>query len=265
MFVLLSKTLPLLVYPLGLACLLIVAALGLQKRPGWQRAILILAVSLLWIFSTRWVPFALARSLEWQNIPRGELPSADVIIVLGGGTESQQYPRATVELNSAGDRVLYAAYLYKQGKAAHILVSGGSIDWLNARAASPAQDMLEALGIMGVPASAIWLEDQSLNTYENALFGAKILKAKGITQALLVTSAMHMPRALGLFRAQGIQAIAAPTDFKVTQADWERLWKPDLQTQLINALPEVGNLGLTSAVMKEYLGLVVYRWKGWMQ
>ena len=60
----------------------------------------------------------------------------DAIVVLGGGTESEQFPRPMVEVNSAGDRVLYAGKLYKEGKAPYILLSGGNISWYNSRVGS---------------------------------------------------------------------------------------------------------------------------------
>jgi hypothetical protein len=71
MFIFLSKFLPPLLYPLGLACLSILVALLLQKRPRLQRGVLLLALSLLWVGGNRWAAMALLRPLEWRYLPQG--------------------------------------------------------------------------------------------------------------------------------------------------------------------------------------------------
>ena len=91
--------------------------------------------------------------------------------------------------------------------------------------------------MLNVPEDALWYETKSLNTYENALHTRQILDKNGISHIVLVTSAVHMPRALALFEKQGFSVIPAPTDYNVTQADWDRLWEPNLTTQLFNILP----------------------------
>ena len=111
MFVYLSKLLPLLVYPLGLACILLILALALAKHPRWRRGLVIAALALLWLGSNRWVSYGLARSLEWRHLPPDTAPRAAAVVVLGGGTESADPPRPMTEINDAGDRVLYAARL----------------------------------------------------------------------------------------------------------------------------------------------------------
>jgi len=263
MFVLLSKLLPPLVYPLGLAFGLILLAVFLQRKPRLQRVVLVMVLVLLWLGSNRWVSTFLTRSVEWQYLPLKELPHADVIVLLGGGTDPAIYPRSTVELNGAGDRVFYAAWLYRQGAADHILASGGRIEWLDAGSRPVAEDMADILVMLGVPREAIWLEGASRNTAENASESAKILQDKGITRIILVTSAFHMPRAVPLFEHQGLEVIPAPTDYSVTQADWESLTEPNLPAQILNLLPTADNLSTTTHVLKEYLGMLVYRLRGW--
>jgi uncharacterized SAM-binding protein YcdF (DUF218 family) len=263
MFLFLSKFLPIFVYPVGLAVVLLVAGLLLRKKPRWLISCVIIALAILWLGGNSWVATSLVRSLEWRYLPPQELPKAEVIVLLSGGTQGATYPRPIVELNGAGDRVIYAAWLYHQGVAPHLLLTGGDIQWLGT-AETPAEDMLIFLEMLGVPPEAIWLETESLNTYENALFSRRILEEKGIDRIVLVTSAMHMPRSVALFEKQGFEVIPAPTDFSVTQEKWDNLWKLDLVTQLFNFLPGVGNLEDTTGVMKEYIGMLVYRLRGWM-
>jgi uncharacterized SAM-binding protein YcdF (DUF218 family) len=263
MFVFLSKFLPQFVYPVGLATVLIILALIFQNRKKWQNVVIISALVVLFIAGNQWVAFSLTRSLEWQHLPPAEIPPAEVIVVLGGGTEPSQSPRPIVELNSAGDRVLYAAWLYQAAKAPHLLLSGSYIDWLDDVESTPAGQMAAVLKIMGVPESALWLEPESLNTYENAVNCAAILAEKDINRIILITSATHMPRALALFEAQGLEVIPAPTDFKITEENWQALWQPNLSAQLTQLLPNVANLSMTTTALKEYLGIFVYRLRGW--
>ncbi len=261
MAIFLSKFLPLLVYPVGLACLLLAGAL-ITRRRGALTAFAAAALVVLLLAGNRWVAAGLARSLEWQYLPLETVPQAEAIVVLGGGTEPSQYPRSGVEVNAAGDRVLYAAQLYREGRAPRILLSGGSIAWQDGTGSSPAQDMAEIMRQLNVPPEAIWLENLSQNTEENAAFGAAMLKEKGVTRILLVTSAMHMPRAVALFQAQGLEVIPAPVDYTITEQGWANLTSGGWQQWIINCLPTSGNLSLTTNVLKEYFGLLVYRLRG---
>jgi uncharacterized SAM-binding protein YcdF (DUF218 family) len=144
-----------------------------------------------------------------------------------------------------------------------LLLTGGAIDWMNENE-PPAQDMAEVLGMLGIPEDALWTESESRNTYENALFSRKVLAEKGIERIILVTSAMHMPRAVALFEKQGFDVIPAPADYNITQVGWDRLWDRNLTTQLFNLLPSVANLNSTTSALKEYIGIVVYSLRGWL-
>lgn len=264
MFVFLSKLLPPLIYPIGLVTLLLIVGLSLRKHKHWQTAANGLALAVILISGNSWVAVSLARSLEWRYLPEGELPQAEAIVVLGGGTVSAQPPRQTVEVNGAGDRMLYAAKLYHDGKAPLLLLSGGSIEWLDARQSSIAEEMAEVLQWLAVPPKAMILQDRSRNTYEDAVYSAQILKERGITRILLVTSAMHMPRSVALFEKQGLQVIPAPTDYTVSEEQWKSITTFNLQAQLIALIPSAGNLNLTTSALKEYVGMLVYWLRGWM-
>jgi uncharacterized SAM-binding protein YcdF (DUF218 family) len=264
MFIFFSKLLPQFIYPVGLVIVLLILALIFKRRRNWQTGFLLLALGLLWLGGNRWLAVSLTRSLEWQYLPEHNLPSAEVIVILGGGTDPMVYPRQTAELNSAGDRVFYGAYLFHQGKGEKLLLSGGRIDWMDGSTSTPADEMTTILTLMGVPSEAIIREDRSLNTYENAINCAEILREMGVEQVILVTSALHMPRSVALFKHQGLDVIPAPTDFRVTEADLNNLENAIWQNILINLFPDVGNLNQTTAVLKEYIGMWMYRIRGWM-
>ena len=254
----LSKLLPLLVYPLGLVWILLLAALALQKRLSWQRTALWLAFALIWLGGNSWVSAALTRALEWRYLPPEDLPRAPVIVVLSGVTFPAEYPRSTVEISGGGDRVIYAAYLYHQGVAPHVLVSGGNVP-LVGTGSTDAEDMALLLEMLGVPREAVWLETRSRNTAENARYSWEFLAERGIIRIVLVTSARHMPRAVKLFERQGFEVIPAPTDYSVTRASWERLWAPDWGAQFLRLFPTVSNLNRTTGALKELLGIAYAR------
>lgn len=262
MFVFLSKFLPLFIFPLGLIALLLI--LALLWRRGRKIAI-ILALIVLWLGSSRYVAYALVRSLESRYpAPTGDL-RADAIVVLGGGTRGSDPPRPMTEVNEAGDRLLYGARLYHDGAAPVILVTGGSIEWLTPEGISPeANDMSALMEMLGTPPESLWLEARSRNTYENALYSREMLAEEGMNDILLVTSAMHMPRSVPLFEAQGLQVTPAPTDFLVSDAEWRHLWRGGPTATLINLLPNVEYLTYTTRALKEYIGLAVYGLRGWL-
>lgn len=264
MFLFLSKLLPLLIYPLGLSCfLLIVALILLWKQPRIAAGAIGLALLILLVSSNSWVSQSLVRSLEWQNIPNGELPKATAIVVLGGGTKAPIPPRPWVDVSEAGDRILYGALLYRQEKAPWLILSGGRIQW-DGKQPPESADMAEIAAAMGVPESAILQDPTSLNTYQNAVNVRHILQEKKLTgKVLLVTSALHMPRSLRVFQRQGIEAIAAPTDFWVSQQDVNPS-KTTIQASILGLIPDTQSLQKFTQALKEYIGIVVYRLRGWL-
>ncbi|BAZ52549.1 hypothetical protein NIES4103_52130 [Nostoc sp. NIES-4103] len=263
MFLYLSKLLPLFFYPLGLASiLLVVAFVTLWKRPRIAAGAIALSLILLLFSSNAWVAKSLVRSLEWQNLPPTQMPNAEAIVVLGGATKSALPPRPSVDLSESGDRVIYAAQLYRQKKAPIIILSGGRIDWRGSGLAESA-DMADILTSIGIPSQALVQESESLNTYQNAVNVKKILETRGIRKVLLVTSAMHMPRSLKIFQRQGIDVIAAPTDFLVSQAEIEELGSTP-KAAILNLLPDTGNLNQFTSALKEYIGSFIYHLRGWL-
>ncbi|HEY9844619.1 MAG TPA: YdcF family protein, partial [Candidatus Caenarcaniphilales bacterium] len=161
-----------------------------------------------------------------------------------------------------GDRALYGAKLYREGKAPRVILSGGRIQWRSGGGPPEATDMAQIIQTMGVPAAAIVQEPYSRNTHENAVNVRRILDAQGIPhRVLLVTSALHMPRSLLIFKRQGIDAIAAPTDFLITDYD---LAPNSLQGALLDSLPDADELQRSTRALKEYVGLAVYWLRGWL-
>lgn len=221
---------------------------GQYRRPG----VLCLAVgfAVLWVFSTRGMADYLCASLERAYLPAPieAIPQADAIIVLGGVIGPALPPRRYADLNQASDRLFHATRLYKAGRAPIVIASGGGDP-------PEAQDMFAFLTEWGVPRDAVLQETRSRNTYENAVFSKRIMKAHDIEKVLLVTSAMHMPRALAAFRSAQIDARPAPTDYRVVDGATDGV---------VRWLPDPAAMDAGHRAVREYLGIWAYRWRGWI-
>ncbi|MGI0479402.1 YdcF family protein [Geminocystis sp. CENA526] len=234
------------------------------KYPRWFPIPVILACFILFISGNNAISNLLVKSLEWQYTPQAdELPTADAIVILGGSVKPYDYPRPMIEVSESGDRVIYGAKLYKMGKSPRIIVTGGRIPWHgNENFPSEAEDMAELLLLLGVPESSIIKEGNSFNTYDNAINTRQILEELKIDRIILVTSALHMPRSVKIFERQNINVIPAPTDYLVTEKSFSE--EGSLGNFIINLFPDSNSLNNTTSVMKEYIGMIVYRLKGWI-
>jgi uncharacterized SAM-binding protein YcdF (DUF218 family) len=113
--------------------------------------------------------------------------------------------------------------------------------------------MRRALLELGVPDSRIVLESESKVTRDEAIFTAKLLRDRGITSCILVTSDTHMRRALGTFRRAGLNAVPAIALNPIGFASRRRRWVPTQQA-----------LEFSQDVLHEYVGLIWYRLRGWL-
>ena len=238
--------------PLGAAFCLAGLALALawRRRLRSSMALAVLAFVWLWAWSMPMLSHLLGNSIEQQypQMPIAALAKAQAIVVLGGAVSPPPLGGSEIDLDSAADRVWYAARLFHAGKAPMLILSGGYDP--ERHAYSEARAMAAFLTDLGVPDRAMVLEEQSRNTRQNAAYSAALLKARGIDRILLVTSALHMPRAFALFTAQGLQVIPAPTDFEASQAP-----PPGVLAWLPDALALDGS----GRAMKELVG----KWVGW--
>ncbi len=254
----LGKLLTKLVLPLSAALALLALAL-LASAFGRRRIatpLLAVAVLGLWLASMPAVAKRLAAALEnvHSATPLAQLPAADAILLLGGASKPALPPREFPELVEAADRVFHAARLFHAGKAPLIVVSSGPMPWQRHLPAE-AEGLGELLGALGVPASAVLREVESTNTYDNCVFSKQILDARGARDVLLVTSALHMPRALATCRSAGLAVRAAPTDY----------WVAGDEAQTLDLLPDVEALTITHVVLRERLGFWVYQRRGWIK
>jgi uncharacterized SAM-binding protein YcdF (DUF218 family) len=250
----LSKIVAAVVSPLGTA--LILALLGWvlagAGRPALRRAgraLVALGLGWLLLWSLPVASDGLRGWIEAQAGPRTveAVPAAPVMVVLGGGVAGPRAPlRPYPNLNAAGDRLWHAARLYRAGKAPRLVLSGGVT---RTGDGSEAEAMRRFLLDMGVPAPAIELEDASKNTTGNAVFTAQALKAQGVDTVILVTSALHMPRARRLFDRAGLKVHPAPADHEII----------DMPFDLLRVVPDADALEGSARAFKELFGRLVGR------
>ncbi|MBD9649540.1 YdcF family protein [Ensifer sp. ENS09] len=247
---LISKIFWLIVQPLSFSLLAVIAGL-LATAIGWRRigavlgslGALVLFVSL---FTTAG-PYAL-QALE-DRFARPTPPTAlSCIIVLGGAFENEvMASRGGTELNQAADRFIETASLAKRYPEARILVSGGDGS-ISGAYEGDALASKAFFDIFGIAADRVIREEDSRTTFENARYTKDLLAANGLSQCALVTSAYHMPRSVGLFRANDIDVLPWPTDYRTSGK--VRLGFDFTQPSL--------NAQLTTTAAKEWTGLVAY-------
>lgn len=242
-----AKSLTWVISPLGTVFLLLLlsGSLRLMGRVRWARGAAYAAVIWLWLWSTPLASGWLTAELE-SGAPRltqwANLPSAQVAVVLGGAiaTPSAEYPLPS--LTDSSDRIWQAARLYRNNRAPLLLLSGGS-DPLVALE-SEAESMRTLLTELGVPSDRLLLETRSRTTQENARYSAALLKERGIRTIILVTSALHMKRAVMEFEAVGLTVHPFAVDPSLPP-NWgaAAAW-----------LPDAGALRSSAFAMKELVG-----------
>ena len=228
------------------------AALLLRRFLRIATVCLLLACGWLYLCSTAWFADLLMGQLEDGFRPKAlsVIERADAIVVLGGATRGDTHFSSLGDLNQQADRIVHALQLYRAGKAPLILLSGGA----DRDSRPEAELMQEHLELMGVSPRVLLRERESRDTRENALYSAILLRGKDVRSILLVTSGVHMRRAVPLFEAQGFRVIPAPTDFQ------RLVGKPAVPRWL----PTADDLVRTTYAIREFVGYQVYRWRGWL-
>jgi uncharacterized SAM-binding protein YcdF (DUF218 family) len=175
-------------------------------------------------------------------MPLNRVPShpteADVMVVLSGG----HYGDGSLN-DAALERTIAAVRLYRRGLAPRILFTGGPCCGRSTSAL-----MAQLAMAVGVPSSAILLDEQSLRTRDNAVRSAALLREQGIRTTLLVTGSLHLLRAKLAFEALGISAYpvrASEKDLMLRSSGVERI-------------------SLLQDSLHEYIGLAFYRMRGWI-
>lgn len=235
---LLEYTLSRLLHPAVQALLLALLAAGcvLARRPRIALMAGLFAVAWIWIASTPLLALHLRQALV---LPMEKpVQRTDAIVVLGGG----RIPAG--RWADSGTRAGTGLGLWREGYAPRLFVSGSD----------QARKLADGYAYFGVPHDEIGVEAVSRNTHENARNTAALLRGDGLHDILLVTSPIHMRRAAGAFRHEGIGVTPVPAD-------------DDDDAMLVDAtgwLPRREALTLTARCLREYVALWVYARRGWL-
>jgi len=191
-------------------------------------------------FGTGIISCWLLGNLETRYPPlnaTAELKGVREVVVLAGYAEADPALPPSSEVNVASAfRLLETIRISNSLPEAKILISGGK---------DVPGVMKKLLVSLGIPESRIAVENQSSNTFESAVQVTKMLKEKTF---ILVTSAGHMPRAMGSFKKQGMNPIPAPTHFMSVK-----------KFRLSHCLPSPLHLGYSDLAVHEYFGIIWYR------
>ncbi|HTQ98808.1 MAG TPA: YdcF family protein [Candidatus Acidoferrum sp.] len=253
LFFVLSKTLWPLLRPDALLLLALVALLVLIRRQSlrWAQRLLLAVIVALLIVAVVPLWAWLQAPLEHRFAANPELPArVDGIIVLGGFLDPElsaywQQP----EVSDSAERALAFAELAKRYPDARLVMSGGSGLLLGPgkREADYMPRLLESLGVDG---ARVLLERDSRNTYENAVNSKRLVQPKPGEHWVLVTSAFHMPRAVGVFCRQGWPVTPWPVDHQ---------WSPQANAMDFEL---AGHWLLLDNIVHEWLGLLAYHLSG---
>ncbi len=254
MFFILSKVFGFFVQPLNFSILLLAIALMAMALRWRKLAVAATATSFAILALATWTSLgALMLSPLENRYPKLAFPAEVAgIVVLGGGFEGAiNRARGGYELNSGGDRFVEAAVLARRYPQARIVVTGvtGALLLAGEGDADTAPRLLAALG---VEPERLILENRSRNTYENAVFTRALVSPQPGETWLLVTSAFHMPRAVGVFRRAGFPVEAYPVD-------WRTRGEADALRGFARAAE---GLARTDQALREWVGLAAYRLAG---
>jgi uncharacterized SAM-binding protein YcdF (DUF218 family) len=255
LFFVLSKTIGIMLLPTNflIGVGLLGAALLATRFASLGRKFLIGAVALLAIFGFsplgNWLLYPLEQRFPPWDAARG---APDGIVVLGGSIDPDiSIERDVPVVRTAADRVIAAAALARRYPKARIIFTGGSANLISndAREADYATEIFESLGIAR---DRLEIERRARNTLENAEFSRAMAAPKSGERWLLLTSAFHMPRSVGLFRKAGFAVEPYPVD-----------WHVGGRADLVNfRILSVEGLASVDTGMREWMGLAAYRISG---
>lgn len=250
MFFVLSKLFWFVAQPINLIAILLLLALLFAVFRRRRMSAAAVAMAAFGLVLCAWTSFGalLLNPLE-ERFQRPQLPD-DVagIVVLGGGLEgSINLMRGGYELNAGGDRFVEAAVLAQRFPDARLVVSGG-VGTLLLEGEGDADTAVRLFTALGIDAGRLVLERESRNTYENVVFIKALVEPKPGETWLLVTSAFHMPRSMGLFRMAGFEVLPWPVDYRTSGAEGIGFFRDNPTDSLQNA-----TLGI-----REWIGLIAY-------
>ncbi len=255
MFFVLSKTLSYLTQPMVLICLLLAIAFFV-KHQRLKRRMTISACILLFVLSNDFLANELVLWWEVPPTPYNQISKVyDFGIVLTGIGGTDNGPDDRVYFGRGAERVTHTLQLYQLGIIHKIMISGGS-GKLTAVPKQEADYLADAFRLMGVPDSALVIENRSRNTHESAVEVSKILRSStSPTNCLLITSGYHLRRANACYRHEGWQMDNFSTDF----ISHKRRFSFD-----VLLIPKVDAIDHWTTMIREWVGMISYKMAGYI-
>lgn len=232
------------------------AWVGSYRNLRTTRMALVAASLLLLGLGWQPLPEALLRPLEqrYPELPPDAPTQGYVgVIVLGGATSAAYLAAEHTQplLNDAAERMTAAVALHRLNPQLQVVFTGGEGAAFT-NGPSEAERAHRFFATMGLPVDSALYEDRSRNTFENAVLTAQLARIDKKQAWLLLTSAWHMPRAMGVFQAQGWNVTAYPVDYRTASATpW-------------TAYSLLEGIGLWQLALHEYAGIVSYHLLGRM-
>ena len=193
-------------------------------------------------------------TLEWKYPSQRELGTADAIVVLGGGFIPKNTVRFEAEPTlSSLRRCFHAAKAFQASEQPLVIICGGATERTTPDD-TEAGVMRNTMVMLGVPDNKIILETSSKNTWENAGGAAQIIHEHGCERVVLVTHARHMLRAESCFQKRGMTVTPFPVGHVATEL-------PSLVHRWF--IPTPGALIGSNDAMREWVGIALYRYRGW--
>lgn len=255
MFFFLSKTINYLFMPMTIISLCLVMSLILRNQ-RWKKWLFRVGLGLLLFMSNDFISNEFMRLWEIPVTPYAQITKHYTYgILLSGATRPGVGPDDRVYIFSSADRINHSVQLYRLGIISKILISGGSGTLIES-SGKEADELATLIRLMGVPDSAIVVENESRNTHESAVNVSKMLAGKvSPDDCLLITSAFHMRRSRACFRNENWACDTFSADLR----SHYRKFSPD-----ILIVPKIEALAAWQVLFKEWIGMTAYYLAGYI-
>lgn len=238
--------------------------LGLIALPFWGIASLVqkkaktpfdwtsffgVILGVVWLLSSlgnKYIAYDLLKPLEWRHPPLQTDVKGDVIVIFRNDERNV-------------DRLLYVNDLFQNNTAPVILVSGIETGNSSRKNADTTNKVVLALESFGIPRESIITSNHGNNVRVNAKFSCQVIKDRGYKNVILVTSAMHMPRSVRLFKNKGCNVIPAPTSYIITEDAWNKMWyQGTFKTFIHNSIPSFQHTKIIFNSLWEFPGTIFW-------
>lgn len=246
MIFIISKIISFFIDPLIWITLLLIVGRVTRHRV-WKKRCYRGALIVFVVFSNPWLMNVIWDRYQSQPIAMEQLPKADAGILLGGMSGYDETLKKGF-FGQTSDRFIQANRLYDAGKINNIIVTGGNAIFVREQSYSEAEFLVNNFRDLKIPAAHLFMETKAKNTLQNARFTKNMLDSMHMSAPyILITSAVHMPRALKVFEKAGVPVVPYPCNYIVTKDMTKLTWR--------NLIPSAFPLVHWTSLLREWMGL----------